>query len=172
MKKYIIINGTMCAGKSAVGNRVTEKLGRAAFIDGDFVINMHPHIDYKETESMQIDNILHMSKNYSDFNKCDYVVLSWIMGVEKANKIISEISKMNFQIYHFVLTCSKKVLNQRWYEDAVNDWRTDENLNTAIELDTDLLEAFDNRSDCIVIDTSDLSIDMVAANIVTRIRTL
>lgn len=168
MKNYIIINGTMGAGKSTVGRRVAELLGSAAFIEGDFVIELHPHIDHSETEAMQRDNILHMSKNYYNFNKCESVVLSWIMGENGASKMILEVSKLKYQAYHFILTCNKEVLIERWHKDNVNDWRTDENLITSIAL----LDEFNKRTDCIFIDTSDLSVDMVAEKIIQIIRTL
>ena len=165
MKKYIIINGTMGAGKSTIGRRIAELLGRAAFIDGDFVIEMHPHIDEKHTKPIQRDNILHLSKNYYNFDMCDSVVLSWIMGVVGTDMIISEISKLNFRIYHFVLTCNTEVLTQRWRNDNTADWRTDENLNMAIEI----LNDFNKRTDCIFIDTSELSVDMAAKEIIERV---
>ena len=168
MKKYIIINGGMGAGKSTIGKRIAELLRRTAFIEGDFVIELHPHVDYSETKDMQMDNILHMSKNYYNFNKCGYVVLSWIMGEDSVNKIISELTKLNYQTYHFILTCSEEVLTERWLKDSVNDWRTDENLNMAIEL----LNNFNKRTDCIFIDTSDLLIDAVAEKVIERVRTL
>ena len=165
MKKYIIINGTMGAGKSTIGRRIAELLGRAAFIDGDFVIEMHPHIDEKETKPIQRDNIYHISKNYYNFDKCDTVVLSWIMGEVGTDMIISEMSKLNFQIYHFILTCNKEALTQRWYNDKIADWRTDENLNMALEI----LSEFNKRKDCIFVDTSELSVDMAAKEIIKRL---
>ncbi|MCL2697450.1 MAG: AAA family ATPase [Oscillospiraceae bacterium] len=167
MKKYIIINGTMGAGKSITGRRTAELLGRAAFIEGDFVIEMFPHIDYNETKSMQKDNILHMSGNYYNFDKCDSIVLSWIMSENTVKEIISGLSDFNFQIYNFVLTCSEETLTNRWKKDNINDWRNDENLNMAINM----LDDFNKRTDCILIDTSDLSVDKVVEKIIRRIHT-
>jgi len=131
-----------------------------------FVIEMHPHIDEKETKPMQRDNIFHISKNYCNFDKCNAVVLSWIMGEVGTTMIVSEISKLNFQIYHFILTCDKEVLTERWRSDNVADWRTDANLNMSIEI----LNEFNKRTDCIFIDTSDLSVDMAAHEIIERVR--
>jgi len=165
MKKYIIINGTMGAGKSTIGRRIAEVLGRAAFIDGDFVVELHPFISIEETMSMQRDNIFHMSKNYYNFDKCDSVVLSWTMDEAGVDTIISEMSKLNFQIYHFILTCNEEVLTQRWHNDNIADWRTDENLNMAVEI----LSEFNKRTDCILVDTSELSVDMVAKDIIRRL---
>ena len=79
---------------------------------------------------------------------------------------VSEISKLNFQIYHFVLTCDKEVLTERWHSDNVADWRTDDNLNKSIGI----LSEFNKRTDCIFIDTSDLSVDMAAHEIIERVR--
>ena len=168
MKKFIIINGTMGAGKSVVGRRVAELLGRAAFIDGDFVIEMHPCVDHTETFDMQRSNIVHMSKNYYNFGKCDSVILSWVMGEERTTNIVSEIFELNYQIYHFMLVCNKESLTERWRNDDVNDWRTDDGLNMAIEM----LNDFDKRTDCIFIDTNDLSVDMVAEKIIDRVCTV
>ena len=167
MKKYIVINGTMGAGKSTIGRRISELLGRSAFIDGDFVVELHPFIGIEETMSMQRDNIFHMSKNYYNFDKCDSVVLSWTMDEVGADIIISEMSKLNFQVYHFILTCSSEVLSERWRNDHTCDWRTDENLSMAIEI----LNKFNNRMDCIFIDTSELSIGAVAKEIIERVCT-
>ena len=102
-----------------------------------------------------------MSKNYYNFNKCDSVILSWIMGEARSAKTISEISEFNFHIYHFMLTCSNEALTERWHKDSVNDWRTDENLSMAIEM----LNDFNKRADCIFVDTSNLSVDDVAQRI-------
>jgi shikimate kinase len=162
MKKYIVINGTMGAGKSSVGRCIAEKLGQAAFIDGDFVIEMHPYVDHAETFDMQRSNIVHMSKNYISFEKCDYVILSWIMGEVRAAKTISEISALGFKVYHFLLTCSEAALTKRWHDDTINDWRTKENLSMAIEI----LTEFNKRTDCVLVDTTDLSVDEVAEKVI------
>ena len=166
MKKYIIINGGMGAGKSVVGRKVAESLGRAAFIDADFLVEMYPNVDYSETEALRRDIIVNMSRNYCNFDKCDYVVLGWIMYDNTASRLLAEISKLNFEIHHFVLTCNARVLAKRWNKDTINDWRTDENLDVAIEQ----LDYFKSLADCIVIDTSELSVDMAAEKIVEAIR--
>jgi len=165
MKKYIIINGGMGAGKSAIGRKVAEKLGRAAFINADFLIEMYPDVDYSETKAMRRDNIVNMSRSYCDFHKCDFVVLAWIMYRDTASELLSEISNLNFEIYHFVLTCNAEVLAERWHNDAINDWRTEENLKTA----TEQLEYFSNLADCIIIDTSELSVDAAAEKVIEKI---
>ena len=161
MKKYIIINGSPGSGKTTVGRKIAETLGRCAYIDGDFTIELHPHVDYTETYPMQEDNILHMSKNYYDFIHCDTVVLSWILGESLADRFIADITTMGYNVQHFILTCDKAVLKDRWYKDSVADWRSDEFLVFA----TQILEGFSKRKDGDLVDTSNLSIDETVAHI-------
>jgi len=162
MKKYIIINGGMGAGKSTVGRKVAEKLGRAAFIDADFLIEMYPELDYSKGEPMRRDNIVNISRNFCNLDECDCVVLGWIMYENTISKLIKEISKLDFEIHHFILTCNAEVLTDRWHKDNYNDWRNDENLKIAIEQ----LDYFRNLADCNVIDTSELSVDAAAEKII------
>ena len=48
----IIINGSTGIVKTTVGRAIAETIGRCAYADGDFVIELHLHY------SMQKDNIL------------------------------------------------------------------------------------------------------------------
>jgi len=163
MKKYIIVNGSPGAGKTTVGRKIAETIGRCAYIDGDFVIEIHPHVeDYKETYPMQYDNILHMSKNYINCVHIDTVVLSWIMGDTVVAEFISDITTMGYDVQHFVLSCDKTVLKDRWYKDSIADWRNDEFLVYAIEL----MEKFNKRKDGEIVDTSNLSIDETVSYII------
>jgi len=162
MKKYIIINGSPGAGKTTVGRKIAETIGRCAYIDGDFVTELHPHLDYKETYPMQKDNILHMSRNYYDFVHCDTVVLSWIMGESLAAEFIADITTIGYDVQHFVLSCDKAVLKDRWYKDSVADWRSDEFLVFA----TEILEQFSRRKDGEIVDTSNFSIDEAVSYII------
>ena len=161
MKKFILINGAPGTGKIAIGRKLAESIGRCAYIDGDFVIELHPHVDCKETYPMQKDNILHISKNYYDFAHCDTVVLSWIMGESLAVALTDDIAAMGYDVQHFVLTCDNAVLKDRWYKDTVADWRSDEFLVFA----TEMMERFSKRKDGNIVDTSCLSIDEAVARI-------
>ena len=151
----------MGVGKTTVGRKLAQSLGRSAFIDGDFVVEFHPHLDHSETNIMQMDNVLHMARNYFNFDKVDTVVLSWIMGRSTASMILPELSKIGFDARHFILTCDQKTLTQRWQSDLVNDWRTDENLQTAINV----LDSNNQRTDGILLDTSELMVEEVTNQI-------
>ncbi len=80
MKKFVIINGPMGVGKTTVGKILCDKLGHAAFIDGDWCLDIHPFVGNKETKSMAIDNIIHMVRNYYHCSESDTIVVSWIIS--------------------------------------------------------------------------------------------
>lgn len=154
----------MGAGKTAVGRCIAEMLYGTAFIDGDFTIEIHPFecADYTITKAIRLDNILHMSKNYCNFEKCENIVLSWIMYDDTAHELVDKIFELDVCLHHFVLTCNAETLSKRWKNDKVNDWRNDENLQTAIEQ----LEYFRNLPGATILDTSELSVDMAAKEII------
>jgi len=167
MKKFILINGPMGVGKSTVSRKVCEMLGRAAFIDGDWGLNIFPFVGNAETKTMAIDNILHMVKNYHKCSECDTVILSWIMSGHMINEIILGLYDVDFQIYNIVLTCSKESLMNRWQKDVGNRWRNDINLIASMKsIDSDFTERAEKH---FLIETSAISADIVAKKIIEMI---
>lgn len=166
MKKLIIITGPMGVGKTTVGKKLSDKISRSAFIDGDWCLNIHPFVGNRETKNMAIDNIVHMIKNYNKCSECDSVVLGWVMSENTINKIVSGIADMDFQIFCFTLTVSGQALIQRWKNDVETEWRTNEELNNSLVS----LEDYLNRKNTHIIDTSDISADGVLEQIFERIK--
>lgn len=167
MKRFVIINGPMGVGKTTVGKIICDKLSRAAFIDGDWCLDIHPFVGNKETKAMAIDNIIHMARNYYFCSESDTVVVSWIISEQNTNKIITGISDVDFQIYNIVLTCGKEALIDRWKKDTIAEWRSDEKwFNQSINS----LNDFNKREGAYVIDTSNLSADIVAEKVIGKLR--
>jgi len=167
MKKFIIINGSFGVGKTAVGKRLCDILGRAAFIDGDWCLDIHPFVGNKETKAMAIDNILHMVRNYHACGECDTVVLSWIISENNISKITAGVADLDFRLYYFVLVCDEKTLTDRWNNDTVNAWRNDENLKISLSsMESDFKK---RKSPYIIIDTSDLSVDESALKLIEKL---
>lgn len=163
MKTFIFINGPMGVGKTTTGKRICDKLGRAGFIDGDWCMDIHPFIGNQETIAMAIDNIVHMIRNYYVCSECDTIVLGWIANEQTTNKIIGQISTLNIQIHNIILNCSRDALINRWKKDTITEWRSDERwLNQSLNS----LDNFKLRSDAAIIDTSELSEELVADKII------
>jgi len=165
MKKFVLISGAMGVGKTTVGKLLSDKLGRTAFIDGDWCIDIHPFIGNKETKSLAIDNIIHITKNFFNCSECDNIVLGWVMSENSICKIIAGLVDLNLQIYNITLVCNQEALIERWNNDRATEWRVDEWLEQSILS----LEDYNNRSATIRIDTSNLSIDEVVIEIMKQL---
>jgi predicted ABC-type ATPase len=157
MKKLIIINGPMGVGKTTTGQSLCDKIGRAAFIDGDWCLDIHPFIGNKETKSMAIDNIIHMIKNYYNCSECDVIVLSWIISKKNIEKIIIGLKDINIKIYCITLICNEEELTERWKKDKIVSWRNNEWLIDSIKS----IEDFKSRVDENVIDNGKMAINEV-----------
>ena len=162
MKQLFIITGAMGVGKTTVGKRLSDRLGRAAFIDGDWCLDIHPFVGNKETKSMAIDNIIYMIKNYSNCSECDSIVLSWIMSENTISRIIDGISSCNLKTHSITLICDETALRERWTKDTVTEWRNDEELNNSLRS----LDDFNHRQNTYLIDTGNITVDAVVDKII------
>ena len=165
MKKFIIINGPMGVGKTVTGKLLCDKIGRTAFIDDDWCLDIHPFIGNKETKSMAIDNIIHMTKNYNICSECDTIVLSWIMSENSIEKIFYGLKDIELKRNCITLICDKETLIERWKNDKIVEWRNDEWLNESIKS----IEDFKRRINKDLVDNSKMSIDDVINKIIEKI---
>ena len=158
MKVYVI-NGPMGVGKTTVGKALAEALPRTAFIDGDWCLDLHPFVGNAETKAMAVDNILHMIGNYGKCSVCKAVVLVWLMDDQWVlDEIAAGIAALDMEMISVTLMCSADELTERWKNDKLCEWRTDEWLNVSLKS----LPRFAAYENCI--DTTDMDIaDVVEA---------
>ena len=155
--KVIIINGPLGVGKTTVGKYIAEKYTGTAFIDGDWCLDIHPFVGNRETKTMAIDNILHLIDNYRKCSICKMIVLVWLMDEQWVyQKVVDGISDMELEAKSFTLVCDKNTLVNRWENDKICEWRTNEWPEVSLKS----LSFFSSLGNCI--DTSGLTIDMVA----------
>ncbi len=158
--KVIIINGPMGVGKTTVGKFIADHFPGTAFIDGDWCMDIHPFIGNNETKAMAIDNILHMIGNYQKCSLCSMVVMAWLMDDPWViQRIMDGLSTLQAEVKSVALVCDRENLIRRWNQDRGCDWRTDEWLSISLKSLPDFA-AMDQ-----VIDTSDLSVEQVAEQI-------
>ncbi len=158
VKTLVMITGPMGVGKTTSGKLLSDKLGRTAFIDGDWCMDIHPFVGNKETIDMAINNILFMINNYVRCSECDHIVLSWVMSEKTIDKISNALKDVDVNIHKVTLTCNKDALLDRWCKDTTTEWRTDEWLQESMKS----LQDYGSRKDTIIIDTSALSLNDVA----------
>lgn len=155
--KIVIINGPMGVGKTAVGKCIADQNAGAAFIDGDWCLDLHPFVGNRETKEMAIDNILHMIGNYRKCSLCRMIVLVWLMDDQWVReRIMDGISCMGLDIQYVTLVCNQDELVYRWNNDHSCGWRTAEWLEVSLN-SLPSFEQIENR-----LDTSGYSIEQVA----------
>ena len=162
MKRFFLITGPMGVGKTIVGKRLCNILGRSAFIDGDWCLDIHPFVGNKETKNMAIDSIIYLVRNYLKCSECDSIVLSWVMSDNSIRRIMDEISGCNIKAYSITLICNENALRERWNNDVIAEWRNEEELHNSILS----LNDYEHRQDTFMIDTSNMSIESVVKQII------
>jgi chloramphenicol 3-O-phosphotransferase len=159
--KVIVLNGPMGVGKTSVGKYIADTNEGAAFIDGDWCLDLHPFIGNHETKTMAIDNILHIINNYRKCSLCKMIVLVWLMDDEWVRQsIVDGISAMDLDVQYVTLMCDRDELVRRWKNDDKCEWRTDEWLAVSLKS----LSQFAYQKG--VIDTTGLSIHEIAETII------
>ena len=158
--EVIIINGPMGVGKTTVGKHIAEQNPGTAFIDGDWCMDIHPFVGSRETRAMAVDNILHMIGNYQKCSVCERVVLAWLMDDPRVIESLADgLSALQATAKTATLVCDAESLIRRWKNDRNCEWRTDDWLNKSLRS----LPGFSAMDP--VIDTSDLSVERVAEQI-------
>ena len=162
MKQIYLITGPMGVGKTTVGKRLCDALGRSAFIDGDWCLDIHPFVGNKETRAMAVDNIIHLIRNYVRCSECDSVVLSWIMSENTIRQIVDGISDGDVAAQIITLICSEGVLRERWAGDTLTEWRNEHELKQSLAS----LDDYVRRQTGIMIDTGGMGVDSVVRRII------
>jgi Shikimate kinase len=162
MKQFYLLTGPMGVGKTTIGKCLCDKLGKSAFIDGDWCLDIHPFVGNKETKNMAINNIIYLVKNYLKCSECDSIVLSWVMSDSTIRRIVEGISSCDLKIYSITLICSERALRERWNNDTIAEWRNEEELQNSLLS----LNDYKHRQDTCLIDSSDMRIESVVNRII------
>ncbi len=113
-QKLILITGSPCVGKSAVGNRLLESYDNCAFFDGDWAWCIHPFSIgpklHKGDKIMSFALSTHLNSGY------DYVIFPSVatIGEDTRRKILENITtEREFITIPFTLKCSEETLQKR-----------------------------------------------------------
>ena len=113
-KKLILISGSPCVGKTAVGTRLFESYDNSAYLDGDWCWCVHPF----SVEDSRLRNgdksMSFVLSNYLDSN-FEYVVFTSVVLTDARIRegILNGITSDNYRIISFTLTCSEETLKKR-----------------------------------------------------------
>ena len=158
--RFIIINGPMGVGKTTVGGYIADTHSGTAFIDGDWCLDIHPFVGNTETRRMAVDNILHMADNYRKCSVCNMIVLSWTIDDRTIMQELTDgILAVGLEPVSVTLICGREALTDRWRNDRICKWRSDDWLQVSIKS----LDLFCSLGNCI--DTTGLSVSEVAEQV-------
>ena len=134
MKRLIMINGTMGAGKTATGSELLKMLDRSAFLDGDWCWMMDPFVVTDETKRMVQDNIVHLLRNFLACSEYENIIFCWVMQYASImDDLLSKLSDMNFELHQFTLMISGQALAERIQKDVRNHIRTPDVLERSLQ---------------------------------------
>lgn len=162
MKKLILVNGTMGAGKTAVCSELSKKLNNSVWLDGDWCWMMNPFTVTEENKAMVIDNITYLLRNFLNNSGFEYVIFDWVMHQESIiNDILNKLEDVqDFKIYKLTLTCSEAELRKRILKDVEGGLRDMEVLQRSAER----LSLYENM-DTIKINTDNMDVEGAALEI-------
>ena len=152
-QKLILIAGSPCVVKSAVGDRLLESYDNCAFFDGDWAWCIHP-FSVKDPRLRRGDKIMSFALSTHLDSGFDYVIFPSvvIIGAEIRRRILEDIvTEREFITIPFTLKCSEETLQKR-YEKRGGTGKVDLQWLKAEPLPGDF-----------AIDTDGKSIDQVAA---------
>ena len=69
----------MGVGKTAVSQKLLERLAPSAYLDGDWCWKINPFRVTDETKAMVLDNITAVLSRFLACPELDYVIFSWVM---------------------------------------------------------------------------------------------
>lgn len=153
MKKLIIINGTMGAGKSTVSNLLLKMLDKSVYLDGDWCWNMNPFIVTDENKNMVMDNITYLLKSFLHNSNYEYIIFCWVIQDEDIFKLIlDKLKGFDFELYKISLICSEDALRKRLEKDVQSGVRKPDVIERSIKR-----IALYDKMDTIKIDVSRIS---------------
>ena len=113
-KKLILLSGSPCVGKTAVGTRLFESYDNSAYLDGDWCWCVHP---FSVADSRLRNGDRSMSfvlSNYLD-SGFEYVFFTSVVLTDPKirENILNGITARDYETIAFTLTCSEETLKKR-----------------------------------------------------------
>ena len=113
-KKLILISGSPCVGKTAVGTRLFESYDNSAYLDGDWCWCVHPFSTADRRLRNGDRSMSFILSNYLD-SDFEYVFFTSVVLTDpKIRKgILDGITAKGFRTISFTLTCTEETLKER-----------------------------------------------------------
>ena len=113
-KKLILISGSPCVGKTAVGTRLFESFDNSAYLDGDWCWCVHPFSVADKRLRNGDKSMSFVLSNYLD-SDFDYVFFTSVVLTDPGirERILNGITSEGYETIGFTLTGSEETLKKR-----------------------------------------------------------
>ena len=113
-KKLILISGSPCVGKTAVGTRLFESFDNSAYLDGDWCWCVHPFSVADKRLRNGDRSMSFVLSNYLD-SDFEYVFFTSVVLTDPGIRegILHGITAEEYETISFTLTCSEETLKER-----------------------------------------------------------
>lgn len=114
MRKLILLSGSPCVGKSAVGQYLLEQYENSAYLDGDWCWCVNP-FSVKDPRLRNGDKSMSFILSNYLSSGFDYVFFSSVVLTDSKirENILRDIRAVDYQVISFTLTCTEETLVKR-----------------------------------------------------------
>jgi tRNA uridine 5-carbamoylmethylation protein Kti12 len=133
MKRLIIVNGTMGAGKTVTCTQLLQKLQPGVMLDGDWCWSMQPFVVNDETKRMVLDNICFVLNNFLHCSEYDNILFCWVLHLQSIiDEILGRLDLSNTQVFIYTLVVSPQALTARIVKDVEANKRTVDQIERSL----------------------------------------
>lgn len=134
MKRLVIVNGTMGAGKTTVCRELKKLAAPCAFLDGDWCWDMEPFMVTEETKALVQDNILHTLGGFLACPAFETVIFCWVLHRQEIiDGLLARLDLRDVQAWVFTLMVTPEALRCHIKKDIAAGLRTPDALSRSLE---------------------------------------
>lgn len=134
MKRLVIVNGTMGAGKTTVCRELKKLAAPCAFLDGDWCWDMEPFMVTEETKALVQDNILHTLGGFLACPAFETVIFCWVLHQQEIiDGLLARLDLRDVQARVFTLMVTPEALRCHIEKDIAAGLRTPDVLERSLE---------------------------------------
>ncbi|MCI8385565.1 MAG: AAA family ATPase [Acutalibacter sp.] len=134
MKRLVIVNGTMGAGKTTVCRELKRLAAPCAFLDGDWCWDMEPFVVTEETKALVQDNIVHTLGGFLACPAFETVIFCWVLHRQEIiDGLLARLDLRDVQAWVFTLMVTPEALRCHIKKDIAAGLRTPDVLERSLE---------------------------------------
>ena len=134
MKRLVIVNGTMGAGKTTVCRELKKLAAPCAFLDGDWCWDMEPFMVTEETKALVQDNILHTLGGFLACPAFETVIFCWVLHRQEIiDGLLARLDLRDVQARVFTLMVTPEALRCHIKKDIAAGLRIPDVLERSLE---------------------------------------